>query len=138
VRIAIINSSFPTYNLACHKQLYYYRGQGDEVFFSPRADMWSLQCDRALLSAIFTWSLPTLCRDANLLKEAGVKVEIGGPAATAMPQYIVEQTGIDPKYGLDDRFEHIKGKFFATFTSRGCPRNCAFCLVPKLEGRQIV
>jgi len=137
-KVAIINSSWPTYNLASHRQLVYYRQQGDEVFFSPRTDMWSLQCDRALLSAIFTWTLPGMCQDANLLKQAGVEVEIGGPAATAMPQYIVEQTGITPKYGLDERFEHVRGKFFATFTSRGCPRNCPFCLVPKLEGNKMI
>lgn len=100
--------------------------------------MWSLQCDRALFSAIFTWDLVSLCQDVNLLKQAGVKVEIGGPAATAIPQYIVEQTGLIPKCGLDERFEYIKGKFFATFTSRGCPRNCDFCLVPRLEGRKMI
>lgn len=138
-RIAVINESFPCYNLATHKMLVKFRREGNEVFFSPRADMWSQQCDQAYLSAIFTWDLPKLCQDANLLQQnAEIKVEIGGPAATALPEFITQETGLSPHSGLDERFEYVKGdKFFATFTSRGCPRNCPFCLVPKLEGRRM-
>ena len=137
MRIAIINSS-SVYNYATHKMLFKFRREGHEVFFSPRADMWSLLCDKAYLSAIFTYDLPDLVQDANLLQQAGIELEIGGPAATAMPQYIVKNTGIEPHLGLDERFEHVPGKYYATFTSRGCPRNCEFCLVPRLEGRQMI
>ena len=136
-RIAVINNS-SVYNYATHKMLFKFRREGHEVFFSPRADMWSQLCDKAYLSAIFTHDLPNLCQDTNLLRQNGVEVEIGGPAATAMPQYVLSETGIPPHIGLDDRFEHIPGKYFATFTSRGCPRNCEFCLVPKLEGRRMI
>lgn len=138
MKIAVINSSFPAYNLAADKMLQEFKRQGHEVFFSPRVDLWSLQADKAYLSAIFTWNLPELCHDVNLLKERSIELEIGGPAATALPQYIEEKTGVIPHIGLDERFEHIDGKFKATFTSRGCPRDCPFCLVPKLEGRRIV
>ena len=136
-RIAVINNS-SVYNYATHKMLFKFRREGHEVFFSPRADMWSQLCDKAYLSAIFTHDLPDLCQDTNLLRQNGVEVEIGGPAATAMPEYIEELTGIKPHLGLDERFEHVPGKYFATFTSRGCPRNCEFCLVPKLEGRRMI
>jgi len=138
VKIAVVNNSYPVYNLATHKMLFKFKREGHQVFFSPRADMWSLQCDKVYLSAIFTYDLPELCHDANLLRQAGIEIEIGGPAATAMPQYIEENTGLTPHPGLDERFEHVNGQFYATFTSRGCPRNCEFCLVPKLEGRQMV
>lgn len=100
--------------------------------------MWSQQCHKAYFSAIFTWDLPVLCRDASLLKQAGVEVEIGGPAATAMPEYIEQLTGIRPHAGLDERFEHIAGEYLATFTSRGCPRACEFCIVSQLEGRKMI
>jgi len=133
MRIAVINSSAPQYNLAAHKMLVEFKRQGHEVFFSPRADMWSQQCNKAYLSAIFTWDLPGLCHDASLLNSTGIEVELGGPAVTAMPQYVEENTGMIPHIGLDERFEHIKGKFKMVFTSRGCVRKCPWCLVPKVE-----
>ncbi len=137
MKIAVINSSYPTYNLATHKMLWQFTLRGDEVYYSPRADMWSQQCQKAYLSAIFTYDLPALCQDANNLKAAGVELEIGGPAATAMPAYIKEKTGISPHIGLDERWEHTEGPFLATFTSRGCPRACEFCIVKLVEGRKM-
>ena len=131
-RIAVINNS-SVYNYATHKMLFKFRREGHEVFFSPRADMWSQLCDKAYLSAIFTYDLPDLCQDTNLLRQNGVEVEIGGPAATAMPEYIEEHTGIKPHLGLDDRFEHVPGKYRMVFTSRGCRNKCLWCIVPRIE-----
>ena len=131
-RVAVINSS-SVYNYATHKMLFKFRREGHEVFFSRRADMWSLGCKKAYLSAIFTYDLPNLVQDASLLKQAGIEVEIGGPAATALPQYIEEKTGITPLQGLDDRFEHVPGKYYMVFTSRGCRNKCPWCIVPKIE-----
>lgn len=139
MRIAVINNSGSVYNYATHKMRYKFRRAGHEVFFSWRSDMWSLQCDRAYLSAIFTYDLPALIQDALNLLAADVEVEMGGPAVTAMPQYVEALTGVTPHCGLDERFEHINGdNYQATFTSRGCPRRCEFCLVPRLEGRRII
>lgn len=136
-KIAIINESFPTYNLATEKMQVKFLREGHEVFYSPRADMWSKQCEKAYLSAIFTYDLPRLCQDVNLLWQNGVELEIGGPAATALPQYIVDNTGITPYIGLDERFEHIDGQFKMVFTSRGCIRRCPWCIVHKVEPERI-
>ena len=132
-RIAVINESAPVYNYATHKMLFKFRREGHEVFCSPRADMWSRQCDKAYLSAIFTYDLPNLCHDANLLRSSGVEIEIGGPAATAMPLYIEKETKSTVHLGLDERFEHVPGSYYMVFTSRGCRNKCLWCIVPKLE-----
>jgi pyruvate-formate lyase-activating enzyme len=38
--------------------------------------------------------------------------------------------------GLDQRFDRQRGHYRMTFASRGCPVNCSFCIVPRLEGLQ--
>ena len=130
--IAIINSS-SVYNLGAHKIRQWHRDKGDAVIFSQRVNEFSLRCDKAYLSAIFTTDLPNLCQDALKLKSAGIEVEIGGPAPTAMPGYVEKECGIKPHLGLDDRFEFVQGNFQMVFTSRGCRNHCPWCIVPKLE-----
>lgn len=137
MKIAVINESFPTYNLACQKMAAEFRRQGHEVFLSPRADMWSKQSQKAYISVIFTDDLPKAVEDINNLRAAGVEVEVGGPAATVMPEYITENTGVVPHRGLDDRFEFIKGCFKMTFSSRGCIRKCPWCIVKTVEPTRV-
>lgn len=137
MKIAIINSSHPTYNLAAHHMLVQFKREGHEVYFSPRADLWSQRCDKAYFSAIFTYDLPTLVLDALNLKASGVEVEIGGPAVTAMPEYVEKMTGLKPHLGLDERFEHVPGKYKMVFTSRGCIRRCPWCIVYKVEPNRV-
>ena len=116
-KIAVINESGSAYNLAAHRILANQKRAGHDVYFSQRADMWSLQCAKAYVSTIFTWHLPNMVHDINLLHDAGVEVEVGGPAVTALPEYIKQKAPwCQPHLGLDPRFEHVPGKFFATFT----------------------
>jgi hypothetical protein len=141
MKVVVVNSSPQVYNLGADKILYYHRQRGDHAtlingygFLLP--DAW--EADKYYFSCIFTYDLPDMVRAVNLIKQHSSSIEIGGPAATAMPQYIVKETGITPHIGLDDRFEHVNGRYEAVFTSRGCPRSCDFCLVPILEGRHMV
>ena len=84
-KIAIINSSPTAYNLATDKMQAEFLRQGHQVLFSHRADMWAHQCQKAYLSAIFTWDLPLLVQDAeSLARLALIDVEVGGPAVTAI------------------------------------------------------
>jgi len=53
----------------------------------------------------------------------------------ALTHWWKRETGLDCQRGLDDRFERQRGTYRMTFASRGCPVNCSFCLVPRLEGR---
>lgn len=133
MKIAIINLSSEVYNLGAARIAEWARQQGNEVIISPRADTWTWQCDKAFLSAIFTQDLPNLVADALTLKSHDVEIEMGGPAVTAMPQYVESKTGLKPHVGLDERFEHIQGNFNMIFTSRGCHNHCKWCIVPRLE-----
>jgi len=139
LKIAVINESAPTYNLGAHKIENYYRTRGDEVVSLKTADLLVYDCDLALVSVIFTWHLPQAVKDINTMLGAGITVEVGGPAATAMSGYLEEQTGLKPHLGLDERFEHVPGDDYkAVFTSRGCPWGCKFCIVKDMEGLKMI
>jgi hypothetical protein len=135
-RIAVINSSPEVYNLAVHKIAHYHEALGDTAYvtdintlFLP--EVWN--ADKIYFSCIFTFELPRMIRAVNLFNSRKIEIEIGGPAVTALPLYIEEQTGIKPHVGLDDRFVFVKGDFKMSFTSRGCRNHCGWCVVPKIE-----
>ena len=136
MRVAVINASSNVYNLAIHRIANYHRQLNDTVdiinghgLLLP--DIWN--ADKYYFSAIFTWDLPGMINTINLVK-GRAEVEVGGPAATAMPQYIQSETGVIPHIGLDERFEHVAGDDYrAVFTSRGCIRKCPWCVVSKVE-----
>ena len=131
--ISVLNYSHPIYNLGAAKIARYHRLRGDQVYESFALNLFCMNVDKTYLSAIFTWDLPKLIRDANLFKERNISVELGGPAVTAMSDYVERNTGIKPHFGMDERFEHVRGDFKMEFTSRGCRNNCAWCGVPRLE-----
>jgi len=155
MRVAIVNSS-RVYNLAVEKIAQYHRLCGDEVAVSrgivgktgePRQrkhghrhpgsyDLFGLDAERAYFSAIFTWDLPSLVEQASLANERGVEVEVGGPAVTIMREWVMDRLPwAKLRIGLDDRFESVPGPYKLTFTSRGCPHTCPWCVVPELEGQ---
>lgn len=85
--------------------------------------------DTAFLSVVFSWRLDEAYQRANWYKMQGYKVRAGGPAITTNPGFmgtvadITGQVNALPRHNPD-----------ATFTTRGCPRRCSFCAVPKIEG----
>lgn len=85
------------------------------------------------ISALFTWEVPDIIKIARWFKASAQNIEIGGPAATLMADYIFEQTGIMPHRGLDPRFDQQPGIYFYSFTHRGCPKHCPNCAVPIVE-----
>ncbi len=140
MKIAAVNSSFygakpadRIYNLAVDRIAQYHTTCGDEVIKGQFLPMTMKTCDKFYFSVIFTWDIPRMIDDVLLVKVWGKEVEIGGPAATFMHQYIAKHTGINPHIGLDDRFENLPGEFKMTFTSRGCPNGCKYCGVRLVE-----
>jgi hypothetical protein len=67
------------------------------------------------------------------LKQQGCDVLIGGPAANLNPGFFDSVAHYEPLYN-DAVAKHNPN---ATFTSRGCIRQCKFCAVPKTEGRLV-
>ena len=103
----------------------YHKARGDEV------ETWfpMNRYDRVYMSKVFTAS-----RDVDSVIYAD-EIERGGTGyfypngGRPLPE---EVEHIYPDYGLYP--ERTKGKAFG-FLTRGCPRNCGFCIVSKKEGR---
>lgn len=74
--------------------------------------------DTLYLSVVFSWQVEEAERIAW---ESKCKVVMGGPALNNGQQMI----GVEPLLFHNP---------LATFTSRGCPRKCGFCIVPQIEG----
>ena len=75
---------------------------------------------RVLVSVTFTWDIEKGKMLQRTWHEAGYATSIGGPA-----------------FG-DPGGEFVPGRFIkqgVTITSRGCPKNCSYCLVPRREGK---
>ena len=129
----LVNESAPHYNLGLEKARNWLLSQGHEVQYSPFS-MEARAFDAIWFSVIFSWHLPQLFQHAALANEWGKDVEIGGPATAVNAARISIETGVAPFVGVDPRFEAAPGEYLATFTHRGCVRNCTWCIVPKSEG----
>jgi hypothetical protein len=87
--------------------------------------------DTAYLSVAFTWKLNEARDRACWYSALGYRVRIGGPA-TFRPRGYMDGYG-ELGGDLPDAIAHHNPD--ATIASRGCPVNCWFCIVPKLEGK---
>jgi hypothetical protein len=86
----------------------------------------------AYLSVVFSWNKPEAYQRAMWQKAMGKTVKVGGPAVRIDPDYF------GPLADLGDYPDAVAlHNPDATFTSRGCPRQCPFCAVPKTEGSLI-
>lgn len=91
-------------------------------------------------SVVFSWRLPELVEQARTARTLGGEVWIGGPAVSFHARnrrYVLDQTGLEPRPGIDDRFEREPVDCGMVYFSRGCPaytEACGVCPVPKLEG----
>ena len=74
------------------------------------------------------------------------KIKIGGLAPTLKPELYLKHLKEDEIFlGRDlelekliPNFDIIKKDYSYGFTSRGCHNKCEWCVVPKLEGRQVI
>ena len=108
-------------NLAIMKISAYHKLKGDKVGFKTRNP------DIVYISCIFSKNLPRAKGIPTMFPKA--EVHIGGPAFRS-PNYLPDDIEhIMPDYSLYE-MDYSMG-----FTTRGCIRNCSFCIVPKIEGK---
>lgn len=109
-------TGFP--NLALMKLAAYYKQQGHDV------DWWIPleQYDRVFSSKVFTFT-----PEEQMLPECTVKGGTGYGIMDTLPEFIDR---IQPDYTIYPAVKHAIG-----FLTRGCIRNCPWCIVPKKEGK---
>ena len=92
-----------------------------------------VQGSQAFLSVVFSWQLQAAFERACFLRQQGLTVHAGGPAVRVQPDFLREVACIE-EIAFNALPLHNPN---ATFTSRGCIRECAFCAVPKIEGELV-
>lgn len=114
-------------NLALMRLSTYHKAQGNTVRLKRGAaypELWEMP-DKVYISCIFRWNR----RDALALAKAwGDRVEIGGTGVDVHSTLPPEAATTPPDYEL------YGGQRAIGFISRGCPRRCPWCIVPKKEG----
>jgi len=109
--IAIYNLEPKYFNLALEKIRKYYEDQGEKVDnYKP---LWHEGYDKIYCSSLFTWT----------------------DKSTVTPDMICGGTGFDLTTKLPLEIEKVKVYKNRGFTSRGCNRNCPFCIVPQKESK---
>lgn len=135
MRTLVINCSAPQYNLGASKLADWLQTQGQTVTRQEGdPGLFVYGYDRVCLSVIFSWHAP-VARAIALRVRHDAEVWCGGPGMFALTHWWQRETGLVCQRGLDPRFERQRGPYRMTFASRGCPVNCSFCLVPRLEGQ---
>jgi len=136
----------------------WHKGMGDDVdfikenapqnYFGYVPPILKNQYDLIYITSLFTYHythvIDCIRKYQRLYPHAEIKV--GGILATLLPDLIEREMGITPHKGLLDEAEKYppdysffpKLRYSITFTTRGCPRKCRFCVVPKIEPKFFV
>jgi hypothetical protein len=83
----------------------------------------------AFVSVVFSWQLSQAYQCCIWHAASGLRVFAGGPAVEMNPGYLSEVAECGGSVNALPRHNAR-----ATFTSRGCCRECSFCAVPRIEG----
>ncbi|MHC4617254.1 MAG: radical SAM protein [Planctomycetota bacterium] len=118
VLLVQIDGSKP--NLALEKIARYHRDRGDEVFWNE--ELYAPSAERIYVSSIYDWSRPECKRWKDGLW--GDKVICGG-------------TGWDVESKLPAQIKKVRPRINWGFTTRGCIRQCPWCVVPAKEGNKV-
>ena len=112
MKISLIDIDSKIPNLALKKIEKYHLNKGDKVMWNN--ELIANISDKVYVSCIFDWN-------KKKAQQWEGKAEIGG-------------SGYDLYKKLPPEIEAIRPRINLGFTTRGCIRNCPFCIVPRKEG----
>lgn len=113
MKVLLIDIDSKISNLALKKIEKYHLDQGDEVMWNM--PLFAHLSDKIYVSCVFK-------KNKKQCKTWETRAEIGG-------------SGYSLSIELPEEIENIKPRINLGFTSRGCIRNCKFCIVPEKEGK---
>lgn len=108
-------------NLALMKISSFYKSRGHETGFA------FAKPDKVYVSCIFSKNLPHAKGIKHYYPDA--EFQIGGPGLEEPNNLPAKMEYVVPDYSLYPDMDYSLG-----FTTRGCIRNCPFCMVPRIEG----
>ena len=108
-------------NLALMKISSYYKSKGHQTGFA------FANPDKVYVSCIFSKNIGHASGIRHYYPDA--EFHIGGPGLERPTSLPPEMDCVMPDYDLYPDMDYSIG-----YTQRGCPNNCPFCIVPKIEG----
>ena len=127
VRLTQLDGKMP--NLALMRLAHYHRAQGDTVLYTRRSrrDLFEPVWDRVYGSVLFAFSQPKLQRFLREFPDAIVG-GTGSGTFTTLEEHV-------PGIGNEVDYSDQDIRYSLGFLQRGCRLRCAFCVVPRKEGR---
>ena len=157
MNVLLVEPNIPTRypNLALMKLSAKHKNLGDVTIYIKGEQLFlPFTPDIIYISTMFTYYSKEAIRCISYYKNVfpDAHIEVGGIFASLMPEYIKEKTGIIPFVGCSKELDMTppdytivkdmikvspyieKWKDFSMlFSTRGCPRRCAFCLHPDTD-----
>lgn len=143
--VGLIDFDGKIVNLALMKYSTYYKKMGEKIILNDVP----ANVDKVHCSVLFSWNK----QKAKKLRSMYKDIEFGGPGWSITKKLPEEVEQCQPDYDLyniDNIYPRIRGimkketrrkkaetivNMGIGFTSRGCVRNCDFCIVPEKEGK---
>lgn len=146
MKVLLVEPRYKTYYkpLGLMKISSYHKSKGDEVKFESGFNYFiDYEPDMIYVTSLFSWTFDITCQTAlewkNRFPNADIK--IGGVMASLMQKEVEEKTGIPTHFGLLQEVDDFPPDYTLFpdlnhsigYTTRSCPRKCAWCMVWRIE-----
>ena len=123
----------------------WHKKRGDDVMFVRGNATIGVEYDPDMIyvTSLFTWDLPVVVQAIRSFKHSfpNAIMRVGGVAASAIPDYIKDETGVQAHIGVLPEVDYCvpdyslfpKLEESMLFTTRGCPHKCQYCIVKTIE-----